>query len=50
MSGPTTQPEGGAGIETGIRPKRIGVVGRPDHDDVPGCVERLARFAGENEI
>ncbi len=50
MSGPTTQPEGGSGIKAGTRPKRIGVVGRPDHDDVPGCIERLSRFAGENEI
>jgi NAD+ kinase len=25
-------------------------MGRPDHDDVPECIERLARFAGENQI
>ncbi len=30
--------------------RRIGVVGRPEHDDVPGCVQRLARFANENQI
>ena len=30
--------------------RRIGVVGRPEHEDVPGCVERLARFAHENQI
>lgn len=32
------------------RPRHIGVVGRPEHADVPGCVERLARFARENQI
>ena len=30
--------------------RRIGVVGRPEHEDVPGCVERLASFAHENQI
>jgi NAD+ kinase len=30
--------------------KRIGVAGRPENDDVPGCVERLARFASDNQI
>ena len=30
--------------------RRIGVVGRPEHDDVPGCVEQLASFAHENQI
>ena len=28
----------------------VGVVGRPEHDDVPGCVEQLAGFARENQI
>ena len=30
--------------------RRIGVVGRPQHADVPGCVEQLASFARENQI
>ncbi len=30
--------------------RRIGVVGRPQHDYVPGCVEQLASFARENQI
>ena len=30
--------------------RRVGVVGRPEHDDVPGCVEQLAGFARENQI
>ena len=30
--------------------RRIGVVGRPEHEDVPGCVERLASFGHENQI
>ena len=30
--------------------RRVGVVGRPGHDDVPGCVEQLAGFARENQI
>ena len=30
--------------------RRIGVVGRPEHDDVPGCVEQLASFTRENQI
>jgi NAD+ kinase len=32
------------------RLRHIGVVGRPEHDDVPGCVEQLASFARENQI
>ena len=36
------------GKSSGLR--RVGVVGRPEHDDVPGCVEQLAAFARENQI
>ena len=46
--------ERGVGVEgwvgTGPRPNHIGVVGRPEHPDVPGCIERLASFAREHEI
>lgn len=46
-----TAPAGSA-VEAGksASPRRIGVVGRPGHEDVPGCVERLATFAEENQI
>ena len=40
--------DGGVGQGTALR--RIGVVGRPDNEAVPGCLERLARFANENQI
>ena len=53
MSGRAAPSDGGGvgagvGQEGGLR--RIGVVGRPDNEAVPGCVERLARFANENQI
>ena len=39
-----------AGMGEGADLRRIGVVGRKEHDDVPGCVEQLASFAHENQI
>ncbi len=50
MKGLTTPTDGEAGIGTGAGLRRIGVVARPEHDDVPGCVEQLASFARENQI
>ena len=50
MSGRPAPTDGGAGVAEGTGPRRIGVVGRPEHEDVPGCVERLADFAGEHQI
>jgi NAD+ kinase len=37
-------------VGKGARLRRIGVVGRSDHDDVPECVGRLVRFAEKNQI
>ena len=52
MSGRAAASDGGVGAgvgqEGGLR--RIGVVGRPDNEGVPGCLERLARFANEHQI
>jgi len=45
-----TPTDGDAEIGTGAGLRHIGVVGRPEHDDVPGCVEQLANFARENQI
>ena len=42
--------DGGAGVVKGDGPRRIGVMGRPEHEDVPGCVERLASFARAHQI
>mgnify|MGYP000704650676 FL=1 len=39
-----------AGMGEGAGLRRIGVVGRKEHDDVPGCVEQLASFAREHQI
>ena len=50
MSERTAPTAGAAGVGQGTGLKHIGVVGRPDNDDVPGCVERLARFASENQV
>ncbi|MCH8812137.1 MAG: NAD(+)/NADH kinase [Gemmatimonadetes bacterium] len=50
MKGKTTPTDGAVAIGNGAGLRRIGVVGRPEHDHVPGCVERLARFAAENQI
>ena len=50
MKGKTTPSDGAVAIGNGAGLQRIGVVGRPEHDHVPGCVERLARFAAENQI
>ena len=49
-TGGATQAEGTPRVGKSARFQRIGVVGRPDHDHVPGCVERLERFAQENQI
>ena len=35
---------------TGASPRHIGVVGRPEHADVPGCIERIVNFARANQI
>ena len=40
----------GGGIGKDARPGHIGIVGRPEHEDVPGCVRRVASFAREHEI
>ena len=50
MTGRTRSTGGGVATVQGAGLRRIGVVGRPDHGDVPGCVERLAGFARENQI
>ncbi len=50
MSGRTAPTEGAATVGKSAIPRHIGVVGRPRHDDVPGCVERLGKFAAENQI
>jgi len=50
MSRRTAPTDGRATVGTGAGLLRMGVVGRPEHDEVPGCVDRLARFAGENQI
>ena len=50
MSGRKAPTAGAANVDTGAGLRRIGVVGRPEKDDVPGCVERLARFANDNQI
>ena len=50
MTGQARSTEGGVGIAQGAGLRRIGVVGRRDHADVPDCVKRLAGFARENEI
>ena len=50
MTGQTRSTDGGVGIVQGAGLRRIGVVGRRDHDDGPACVERLVRFAHENQI
>ena len=50
MKGRTAPTHGDAGIGNGAGLQRIGVVGRPQHDDVPRCVEQLASFARENQI
>ena len=50
MSGRPAPTDGGAGVAKETGPRRIGVVGRPEHEDVPGCVERLADFAREHQI
>jgi len=39
-----------AGVCQGAGPRRIGVVGLSESDDVLDCVERLARFASDNSI
>lgn len=33
-----------------VGPSHIGVVGRWEHPDVPGCIQRLADFAREHEV
>jgi len=48
VSDRTAASDGGVGQGTALR--RIGVVGRLDKEAVPGCLERLARFANENQI
>ncbi len=30
--------------------RRIGVLGRPAHEDLPSCVQRLARFADDHDL
>ena len=50
MKARTAPTDGDVGIGKEVSLRRIGVVGRPQHEDVPGCVERLASFAGENQI
>lgn len=50
MTGPTDPPEGASKIGELAGLRRIGVVGRAEHEDVAGCVERLARWAQQNEI
>jgi len=50
LKGKTTPTDGAVAIGNGAGLQRIGVMGRPEHDHVPGCVERLARFAAENQI
>ena len=50
MKGKTTPTAGAVAIGNGAGLRRIGVVGRPAHDPVPGCVERVARFAAENPV
>jgi NAD+ kinase len=40
----------GGGVGQGTALRRIGVVGRPENEAVPGCLERLARLASENQI
>ncbi len=45
-----TPTDSDAEIGNGAGLRHIGVVGRPEHDDVPGCVEQLASFARENQI
>jgi len=36
--------------DPGSEIKRIGVLGRSAHQDVPGCVQRLARFAADRDL
>ena len=50
MSGRTAPTDSAAGVGRATVLRSIGVLGHPEHDDVPGCVERLARFASDNEI
>ena len=51
MNRRTAATDGGGGVANrGDGPQRIGVMGRPEHEDVPGCVERLASFAREHQI
>lgn len=50
MSRRTAPSIGGTVAGKGAGLQRIGVIGRPEHDDVPQCVERLVRFAEENRI
>ncbi len=50
MNGPTEPTGDGDGVGKAGSPRHIGVVGRPEHSDVPGCVERIAAFASENQI
>ena len=50
MSDRTAPADGAAGVGQGAGPRRIGVVGLSESDNVPECVERLARFASDNSI
>ena len=50
MSGRTAPAEGAAEDGKPGKPRRMGVVGRPEHHEVPGCVRRLGKFAEENQI
>ncbi len=50
MSGRAAPTEGAVGVGTGAGLRRIGVAGRPDNDDVPGCVDRLVHFASNHQI
>ena len=50
MSERTARAAGDASVDQGTGLRHIGVVGRPDNDDVPGCIERLAHFASENQL
>ncbi len=42
--------EQAARADSGNEIKRIGVLGRSAHEDVPGCVHRLAQFAAQHHL
>ncbi len=50
MSGRTAPSDPAVGVGGATALRRIGVVGRAENVEVPGCVEQLARFANDNQI